>query len=49
MIPLAGMIFANCMNGISLAAERLASELKQGKLMLFYELVKSSYFLKKKI
>lgn len=25
MIPLAGMIFANCMNGISLAAERLES------------------------
>ena len=31
MIPLAGMIFANCMNGISLAAERLESELNQGK------------------
>jgi len=31
VIPLAGMIFANCMNGISLAAERLESELKQGK------------------
>jgi putative ABC transport system permease protein len=31
MIPLAGMIFASCMNGISLAAERLESELKQGK------------------
>ena len=31
IIPLAGMIFANCMNGISLAAERLESELKQGK------------------
>ena len=26
MIPLAGMIFANCMNGISLAAEKLESE-----------------------
>ena len=31
IIPLGGMIFANCMNGISLAAERLESELKQGK------------------
>ena len=31
MIPLAGMIFANCMNGISLAAERLESVLNQGK------------------
>ena len=31
LIPLAGMIFANCMNGISLAAERLESELNQGK------------------
>tara|TARA_B100000795_G_C22753860_1_gene420609 strand:+ start:378 stop:1088 length:711 start_codon:yes stop_codon:yes gene_type:complete len=31
MIPLAGMIFANCMNGISLAADRLESELQQGK------------------
>ena len=31
LIPLAGMIFANCMNGISLAAERLESELSQGK------------------
>jgi putative ABC transport system permease protein len=31
MIPLGGMIFANCMNGLSLAAERLESELKQGK------------------
>ncbi len=30
MIPLAGMIFANAMNSVSLAAERLASELKQG-------------------
>ena len=30
MIPLGGMIFANCMNSISLAAERLESELKQG-------------------
>ncbi|MDC1387006.1 ABC transporter permease [Candidatus Thioglobus sp.] len=32
MIPLAGMIFANCMNGISLATDRLESELKQGKV-----------------
>ena len=31
LIPLEGMIFANCMNGISLAAERLESELSQGK------------------
>ena len=31
LIPLAGMIFANCMNGISLAAERLESELSQGR------------------
>jgi putative ABC transport system permease protein len=31
IIPLGGMIFANCMNGLSLAAERLESELKQGK------------------
>lgn len=29
-VPLAGMIFANSMNGISLASERLVSELKQG-------------------
>ena len=31
MIPLRGMIFASSMNGISLAAERLESELKQGQ------------------
>ena len=31
MIPLGGMIFANCMNSISLAAERLESELIQGQ------------------
>jgi len=31
IIPLAGMIFANSMNSISLAAERLQSELGQGK------------------
>ncbi len=30
MIPLAGMIFANSMNSISLAAERLSAELKRG-------------------
>ena len=30
MIPLAGMIFANSMNSISLAAERLHAELKNG-------------------
>ena len=30
MIPLAGMIFANSMNGISLAGERLESEMKRG-------------------
>jgi putative ABC transport system permease protein len=29
MIPLAGMIFANAMNSVSLAAERLAAELKR--------------------
>jgi len=31
IIPLAGMIFANSMNSISLAAERLQSELEQNK------------------
>jgi len=31
MVPLAGMIFANSMNGISLAAERLEAELGQNK------------------
>ncbi|MCS5591122.1 MAG: ABC transporter permease [Gammaproteobacteria bacterium] len=31
MIPLAGMIFANCMNSISLAGERLESEINSGK------------------
>ena len=30
MIPLRGMIFASCMNNISLSTERLESELKQG-------------------
>ena len=30
MIPLAGMIFANSMNTVSLAAERLLSEMKNG-------------------
>lgn len=29
MIPLAGMIFANAMNGVSLAAERLSAELSR--------------------
>lgn len=31
MIPLAGMIFATSMNSVSLAAERLSSELKRGE------------------
>ena len=31
MIPLAGMIFANSMNSVSLAAERLHAELQHGK------------------
>lgn len=31
MIPLAGMIFANAMNSVSLCAERLDYELKQGR------------------
>ena len=30
MVPLAGMIFANSMNGVSLAAERLTAELQRG-------------------
>ncbi len=30
IIPLAGMIFANAMNSVSLAAERLSSEIKRG-------------------
>lgn len=30
MIPLAGMIFANSMNGVSLAAERLNAEISRG-------------------
>jgi putative ABC transport system permease protein len=30
MIPLAGMIFASSMNGVSLAAERLAAEMERG-------------------
>ena len=30
MIPLAGMIFANSMNSVSLAAERLTAEIKRG-------------------
>lgn len=35
MIPLAGMIFANCMNAVSLAAERLEGEL--GKNVVYPE------------
>lgn len=31
MIPLAGMIFANCMNSISLSAERFYAELSRGE------------------
>ncbi len=31
LIPLAGMIFANAMNGVSLAGERLEAELKRAK------------------
>ena len=31
MIPLAGMIFANGMNSVSLCAERFHSEINQGK------------------
>ena len=31
VIPLAGMIFANCMNSISLSAERFYSELNRGE------------------
>ncbi|WP_022941701.1 ABC transporter permease [Psychromonas hadalis] len=31
VIPLAGMIFANCMNSISLSGERFFSELKRGE------------------
>ncbi len=34
MIPLAGMIFANSMNSISLAAERLHAELENGSVYL---------------
>lgn len=30
LIPLAGMVFANCMNSVSLAAERYSAELQQG-------------------
>jgi len=30
MVPIAGMIFANAMNSVSLAAERLSSELSRG-------------------
>lgn len=31
LIPLAGMIFANCMNSVSLCSERLQSEIEYGK------------------
>lgn len=31
MVPLAGMIFANCMNTVSIAAERFESEVANGK------------------
>ncbi|PKH01139.1 hypothetical protein CXF72_18490 [Psychromonas sp. MB-3u-54] len=31
MIPLAGMIFANCMNSVSLSAERFYAELSRGE------------------
>lgn len=34
VIPLAGMIFSNAMNGISLAADRLQAELERGTLWL---------------
>ncbi len=34
LIPLAGMIFANAMNSVSLCAERLHSEMSQGKTYL---------------
>lgn len=39
LIPLAGMVFANCMNSVSLAAERLYSELARGAL---YRVARSS-------
>jgi putative ABC transport system permease protein len=32
MIPLAGMIFANSMNSVSLAVERVSTELSRGEL-----------------
>ena len=41
IIPLAGMIFANAMNSISLAAERFQSEYQQGKP---YELARGIAF-----
>ena len=31
LIPLAGMVYANCMNSVSLAAERFGSELERGQ------------------
>ena len=33
-IPLAGMIFANCMNSVSLAAERFTTELQRGSIYI---------------
>ena len=31
LIPMAGMVYANCMNAVSLAAERFGSELERGQ------------------
>ena len=41
MVPLAGMIFANAMNTVSLAAERLYSEIKNG---VSYEQARNTAF-----
>lgn len=41
MVPLAGMIFANAMNTVSLAAERLFSEIKSG---VSYEKARNTAF-----
>ena len=41
MVPLAGMIFANAMNTVSLAAERLYSEIKNG---VSYEKARNTAF-----
>lgn len=41
MVPLAGMIFANAMNTVSLAAERLYSEIKSG---VSYEKARNTAF-----